>query len=380
MATKKNSKKTTSAARKRSETTEATTLAGVPDEISGVKTEHIKPELVRQALADVGLENSQPITELIPTLVGYYKGNYTEDELYECEVCGGPSVEADENCPFCGEEGIVEEEAEEPKLVKTEVNKAKKSTAKKPKKKTDTETVEATAEIVPVDQETIELRKKYSTKELDKKVAAINTSKGKFAEASYTLGMQIKELHDTDMWKVRSDEDGRPAYTNFKKFCDAELNMSHTWAYNLIEVATHFDKGAVKQLGTEKCNLLLAAPEDNREALLEEARNGLSKRELQRKVKEARAAADSGETTTASGSTAPRERHITAVSPPMKRKKFPAYKTKGVKKNDDPVRAVKVSDEPESIIEFKGAVLRIRTVESGKDGKIEHLVWFDKEE
>ena len=394
MATKKDSKKTTGAARKRTTAAPSSpTVAPVPKTIAGVKTDVIKPELIKQALAEVGLDNKKLVTDLIPDLISYYKGNYTEDELYVCDSCGGLSVEADPACPFCGDADIADGDATpepEQKLVKTDVNKKKttkpattKPAAKKPKttkpkaakpKAAKPQAPEATAELVTgVDAETQAIREKFTSKELDKKVGAIHKSMAAFAECSYTLGQQIKELHDTDMWKVRADDNGRVAYTNFKHFCEAELGMSFRWAYNLMDVVANFDRGLVKQVGTEKLKLLLSAPEDDREALLEEAKQGISKRELQKKIKAAKQNAPTPAATPA------QNRYITAVLKPCTRKKVKMYKSKGVKKNDDPVRAGRLADEP--CFEFEsenGVVFKGKIVQSVKAGELELVLTIAK--
>jgi hypothetical protein len=93
-------------------------------------------------------------------------------------------------------------------------------------------------------------------------------------------GVEVARIHDGDLWKTRLlGKD--PQYKTFKAFCGAELGISHTHAYNLIEIAKKFTREQVEQIGISKLSIILQLPAG---ATSEAALNGASdasKRELQ---------------------------------------------------------------------------------------------------
>lgn len=296
-------------------TTNAPSQNSDNQKVSGVDVNAVRPELIKSALDEVGLDSKKLVTDLVADLVSYYRGNYPDSELYECDTCGGLSVDADDVCPFCGD--------------------------------ADIEPNEGAVTVVRVDAEqqqdpaVLALREKFTEKDLDSKIDSIKASMQAFAECSWELGSKIKDLHDVDMYKVRLDDEGKTAYKNFKEFCNAELGMSHTWAYNLMDVVANFDQGVARQVGPEKLKLLLKAPEDNREQLLEDVRNGMTKRELQRKIREtARPAATP---------TPVNDRYITAVFKPCKELAIPMCKSLD-DGSSEPVRDI--ADLPLAEFEF----------------------------
>lgn len=133
----------------------------------------------------------------------------------------------------------------------------------------------ATIEVIP------------SIKELDAGVEKVRKIKASTAYNHWDLGKAIGDLFETQAWKARVTAEGKQAYTNWSKFCEAELGLSHTQGYKLMDIASTFPREHMATYGSAKLGLVLQAPEEDQPKLLEQAKK-TSKRELAAAVKKAR--------------------------------------------------------------------------------------------
>lgn len=175
--------------------------------------------------------------------------------LYECTSCGGLSTEDWSKCPYCG--GTLDDEEESAPYTTAELQVIAKAAA------------EESGEIVT------------TTADLDESVNRIVDRRADAQSSVWELGDAIRDNYDRGLWKLRL-KDGKVVYTNWKRFVEAELGMSHTMAFNLMNVAQRFSREDVKALGVSKLSII-AKVEDaaERERLLEGARNGATVRETQ---------------------------------------------------------------------------------------------------
>ena len=134
----------------------------------------------------------------------------------------------------------------------------------------------------------IDVKGDAKEKELDKAVASYLKGYGKTRGAAWDLGGEITAIYDNHLWKARRTEEGKPQYTEWSQFCKAELGISHTAAYDAMDMHKFFTRDKVIELGPSKSKLLLQAPPEVREQLEKEAAKH-SKRELAQKVKNAKA-------------------------------------------------------------------------------------------
>ncbi len=188
---------------------------------------------------------------LAAALKTYFQANTPSERMSECSNCHGDSDIELKACPYCGDSEVSGE---------------------------GQEIVETTATDVVANE--------VSTEELDTAVASFKQKK-RHAEASiWELGVEVARIHDGELWKTRM-LGPNPQYRTFKAFCGAELGISHTHAYNLIEVAKKFTREQVEQLGVAKLAIIVQLPPDKQAEALKNA-DKASKRDLERLAAEAK--------------------------------------------------------------------------------------------
>ena len=260
----------------------------------------------------------QPVLkDAVAALASYYNLNQKGD-IAQCDVCGGRSPADLSCCPYCGDGAEVEAKAEvvtEPKAeakaeAKAEVVTEPKAEAKKGRTKKAKEVVtepkaeataeakaEAKAEVVTETKAIVKASSKtaialetpaFATAKLDAAVADVQSAKARGAVAMWDLGAKIARIYDEQLFKSRLADDGKPVYKGFEAFVVAELGMSHTNAFSLMDVAKAFTSEQVAKLGTTKLSLVLKAPDESREEILGKAAHK-SVREVADEVKAARA-------------------------------------------------------------------------------------------
>lgn len=270
-----------------------------------LKADKVDVSLAKASLAAVGVtpKDDKPET-LAKALDAYYKKNTPANKLTACDVCGVASSMDLDKCPACGtgddvegdaiDEGepeetgdtaenesaspveVVDDDSGDDATPGDDATKAGEEPKKRGRKKAD-----ALAEVLP-EGVTIEA--------LDSAVADVQALKSATVGSYHDLGAKIAELHGKNLWKARRDssDPSKPAYKNFEKFCAAELGISHTYAYGLMDISRKFTKEQVMALGVSKLMLVLKAPEEKQPEVMAAAEQGASKRELENKVQETR--------------------------------------------------------------------------------------------
>ena len=216
-------------------------------------------------------------------LVTHFRKAVAEDKLCQCGECGGVFDAEIEECPYCGDKEEAEEEAvakpvAEKKAMDPELAKASKIADEVLKKPVVAAIVKAQAGELA----------SYTTGDLDLAVTEIIRLKGSSAQSMWDLGANLKDVHEKQLWKLRMGPDGKPVYRTFEAFCLAEIKMSGTACYNMIDVVAKFSQEQIKEIGHTKLVLALRAPEEDRAEILKTAKEK-STRELQSKVKKLRA-------------------------------------------------------------------------------------------
>lgn len=136
-----------------------------------------------------------------------------------------------------------------------------------------------------------------TAKDLDKAVSEVarlskEISESIFdaAESHYQLGKKLLEMNEGQLWKMRVDPDTKkPAYKSWDQFVTRELNMSPQQSYAAIDIARGYDSSdTLRAIGQTKAwRILQAAPQD-RAALIEEAKQGATVRQINTKVQKSR--------------------------------------------------------------------------------------------
>lgn len=228
------------------------------------------------------------------------------DKFAQCETCHGESPDTCEACPFCGNTAPpVDEDAGDPtpqsapvvKTAKTEetstseeTTMAKTKSGKGDKKKTTSEKSEKklAAGEKPSTALATTGSAAMSVKLLDEAVDRVIALKVAGAESFWKLGREILAINQDGLWKQRLDEKGKQRYASFEAFCTHELNISGTYAFQIMNVAREFTMEQIATMGRAKSILVWkAAPEDRKE-IAEKAAAGATKREIAKEVQKSR--------------------------------------------------------------------------------------------
>lgn len=228
--------------------------------VCGVAIKHVKPQILGEYLKQVGLSTDGSVEDKVRRLAEWVKEKVPQKSMVDCSTCGGDSSEDFDVCPYCGDDGVEEIPPKEEPAAKAAVKVAK-----------------------------AEPPSKYSLKDLNDSVAEVTALKQSLMRDYHALGTKILEIYSKDLWKLRRDENGNIAYTNWKKFCEAELGLSGQHAYRLMDVANAFSEDDIKAVGTTKLGFVLQVEEGPmRDKLLQTAKDGASAGELRQQLQEAR--------------------------------------------------------------------------------------------
>jgi hypothetical protein len=251
----------------------------------GVLLDKVDEKLVDKTLKALKLDAAATLPEKVGQLVGHYRGTAPDvKQLAKCD-CGGVFPADMKQCPYCGDE----DDADAAKKPAAKAPPAPKVDATKPEAKPDAKPVDTKAPkataIVKVAAQPDNLAG-LTSKSLDEATARVIALKGESTSKMWELGKALQDIHERQLWKLRTDDKGKPTYRSFDAYCAAEVMMSAVSCYALIKIPEHFSAEQVRELGTSKINLILKAPEEDRKALEEDVRKGgISKEELRRKVK-----------------------------------------------------------------------------------------------
>lgn len=226
-----------------------------------MKTDYtvMKVKVIGASAKALGVEVKGDIVNKHHLLTAHFKKLAAKGEtLFECDACGGLATENFQQCPYCGQE-LDDDEA----AAQTEAA-------------LDDAVENSVVEIVTTAEPVTEL----TVAELDASVTAIRFLRKGAEKSLWELGESIRDNHERGLWKLRMKE-GKVAYTNYRRFVEAELGMSHTMAYSLIEVATKFTREDVAEVGVTKLAIIAKIEDpEKRSRALEGAKNGASKREV----------------------------------------------------------------------------------------------------
>ncbi len=256
----------------------------------------------------------------------HFANTVPKADKVRCDVCEGVASADYAECPYCGDEGEVEEEEDENETVaaappsesvienvdddeeedeeeeEEEVAAAlpaKKTAAKKDKetKMTTAQTTNGAGSKKSGGVARVHSAELMTSKDLDKAVGEVARLTSEVAKATFTgaelywqLGQKILEINGKGLWKLRLDEKtGKAKYKSWDAFVHNELHMSPQHSYTAIDLAKNFESGAeVREIGqTKAIKLLQAAPQD-RPALIEAAKAGATVKEIDAAAKKSK--------------------------------------------------------------------------------------------
>lgn len=319
--------------------------------------------------------------ERIARLVAHVSKTPVKDRL-ECPICLGESTKEFEQCPFCGEGD--EPEAKGKKTPSDKLAEVKAADAKnvqqigRPKGWKAPATKEATptpgaaiAKLTPAQQALA----KFSVADLEKSVKEIAKLQSDAIRCTWELGHAIKDNYDKELWKLRADEKGAPKYTNVREFWRDEFGYSHTYCYQLMQIAETFTKEDVAKVGPTKLHLIMQAPEAAQPKLLESARKGGQTVDQLKKAVERIKNAGKGQSAGPSA-TEKKDRITLAVAPG--RKTIPMY-ARPAKQGDDLKPAKKIEDQPFFEYELSNSVKMRVVISKNANGEIVAVTEFKRQ-
>lgn len=318
---------------------------GRKNALMGFVVGKLDADTMKAFAAENGIEiNADGTPEQIAmTLAVHFKDTVLAENQVLCDNCRGVSSADLDACPFCGDEGEVDDEeapgvaaaAPSESLIETAPEEEDDEEMEEPGDPTpgedetdeDEEEAEVEAAADESDGEAEEVKatptattkkgkgkmattevtngagKKgaakgglakvsggLSTRDLDKAIAEVSRLKTEGVVAYWDLGRKVLEINEKGLWKLRTDDAGKAKYKSFDAFVHHELGMSPAHAYNAIECARGYESAeAIREIGsTSKAVLLLKAPEPARKEIAAKIKAGATKKEVESAVKESR--------------------------------------------------------------------------------------------
>lgn len=304
--------------------------------VGAVRLERVwEGKLRENFVAITGEFAPKPLEDVVRGLEAHIEKNVPKDKRVHCDVCGGYSSEDLDSCPFCGDQGPPEAgtatpppaesgvvavakdkgtigHAPEAKADPTEIDATKleaegveledAAKTKKKSKKAEKEAGKAEAaekkKVKPPKAspkpsapaiDIAEAKPVVTEKDLDEQLEAYRDAGSRNATAFWHMGVAISKIHDR-LWQQRQLE-GKPKYKSWNQFVDAELGISVTYANRLRGVSVNFSEETARKYGPAILMVISRAPKEEHQNLMNKVdQEGLTKRELEKKVQEVREA------------------------------------------------------------------------------------------
>lgn len=112
-----------------------------------------------------------------------------------------------------------------------------------------------------------------STKQLEASITKVQELKVRGMETMWDLGKELDNIYSKKLWTQKTTPDGTAVYDSFKAFVSHEFGFTAAHAYRLMDVAIHFTKKQVLDVGVTKLNVLVRVSPEQREEFLKRAPN-----------------------------------------------------------------------------------------------------------
>jgi len=235
----------------------------------GISPRDLRHDVLNEELTRLGLLSTGSQDTRVERMATWIDQNCDPDELVDCD-CGGYSDTTHFlRCPFCGD---AEVELDDGRTI--EGTQLAFELERLPTNFDGMKTFETGFAQVEV----------LTEASLDDTVEAIRKLKNEMAKNYHRLGVMLRDVHVRGLWRMRQTKDGKPKYAEFGQWTRAEAGLGRTQAMKCVEVATHFSEKEVKEIGHTRLAVALQVPPEYRDRLVDQARQGASKRDLERAV------------------------------------------------------------------------------------------------
>lgn len=292
--------------------------------VGNVMMERVREEVLDRSLKHYRLPVTGSVEEKVERLAEHVEGEIPEDHVVDCNECGAPTDDRLSDCVCCGVGGEIREpdgdaevddeepaaakngapvSAKKPTPAKAEKEKpvakaskpapAKKASAAKPTAKKGTASngvatvspavsavVEGAARVAKpraavnpkrssgaVITTTGEVVKGGVESDLDRALNEYRQIKLAAALQIWELGGKLLEIYERQLYLLRTKGD-KAAYSNWRQFVQAELDISVRFSYQLMDIRLLFTPHDVETVGVTKLNVMINLPEADRNKLL----------------------------------------------------------------------------------------------------------------
>lgn len=263
--------------------------AGRVNMITQIKLDFVDGKYIDAAAEELGLKLDGPIEARMVQLWGHFSENTPSVKQSICAQCNGLSDVDLEECPYCGSDVALDEEAEAVAKVALLAGSKAKPRIEVPTPKKESPPMNTTIEKSEKKMTNGIAKATRTEDDVDAVVREVQRLKSAGAVALWKLGHYLaNEIQKTQVWKLRS-EDGKPRYKTFDAFVLAELGMTPQGAYKLMGLSENFEEAQVRAFGTSKLSLLLEAPKDERPKIQKRMEDGelTTKRAVEKEVRKA---------------------------------------------------------------------------------------------
>lgn len=366
--------------------------------LRGVTLSRVDRKSLTKAVKSLKLDTDTSVDSMVASLADYLIRLHKADpaKLLGCDFCGGASDLSFDKCPYCGKTDAEATQArdevvalappppKEQPVVNAKPGKKPRSTAAKPPAAkpglAKTTPVVHQAELVSSSPNAM-----GTLADLDSKVAAINQIQVDIVDNHWRLGQMLGETWT--LFKLRTDDAGKPRYKNWGQFVSAELGFTPNYAYDLIGVSRAFTEADIRAVGVTKLRVIARIPEEaKRQNLLERAKNELvdgkplGRRAIEEEARGAGGRRSLEQTNKNLGSEeAAKKRAATAAERAANkgvsvvvqpgRITVPLYNAK-LSQGKEPVRAFTLEDEPQAIEDMLNGIKVRYAISKEPDGLV----------
>jgi hypothetical protein len=254
-------------------------------------------EAMRKAAKQFGVDvpkarGAKVDQELLGSLrieIGKRLAKLPETDHVKCIKCGEIATEDTAFCPYCGDEGGLEEaevpEAEEDEGEVEETEETEEE-VEETEETEESDEDEAADEDADADDESVGIAAgaaaaanvsvalKGLANDLDAAIDRINDLKKNAVGLSYDIGLECRLIRDKQLFKARG-------YSSFKAFAEKELPFTRESALQLISIVEKHSRADYGVIGYSKLRVISAVSDSAvKDELMADARKGATTREL----------------------------------------------------------------------------------------------------
>lgn len=237
-----------------------------------MKLEKVQATVVNHFCAKYEVALEADVAKTAKALQAKIKKKLPNDELADCDQCGGVGPIAEPVCVFCGvgdsTEATTNFAAEIARHrregTKPKTHDANQKEAKDAKRKPRSAAKASTAAV--------EVSADEAAERLKASLKRYNELKVEGSKNYWDMAVVVSDIYEHATWKTMRDGKGKALYPSWNQFVKTELGTSVVMAHKMVDVAKNFDAKDFMVIGVSKLDLMLRLPPPKRERLMAEMR------------------------------------------------------------------------------------------------------------